>query len=102
MVGRQRDGRACCRQHSAHFGLYQSSLLLFREPWLQAQVCAFSCLKESEMCVQLCLGCTQDHRALPMSNKSHTLIYSGGRGVQKRNEQRGFVQSPTGRVGAEM
>lgn len=58
-----------------------SPLLLFREPWPQAGVCAFSGLREGELCVRLSPGYTQDKGALPLSNNSLALAFWGGGGV---------------------
>lgn len=51
--------------------------LLFREPWLQAGACAFSGLRECEVCVQLSPGCKRDQSALPLSNNSPALACGG-------------------------
>lgn len=50
---------------------------LFREPWPQAGACAFSGLRECELCVRLSPGCTRDQRALPLSNNSPALAWGG-------------------------
>lgn len=57
---------------------FVSPPLLFRQPWLQAGACAFSGLR-TVRCVQLIPGCTQDHRALPLSHNSPQPAWGVGR-----------------------
>lgn len=91
----QKGCRGYCRQHSAHFfSLCHSSL--GNHGYRRA--CAFSGLRECEVCVRLSPGCTRDQRALPLSNNSCSCLGGVGRkGIRRWGEQR-----QRGRVGAEM